>query len=75
MCGGPLLRKGSRGPLPQRWCSDACRREANRLRLAARRNREAFEARERFEALRELLMELAPDGLTDECPARRAVAA
>lgn len=65
-CGEPLFRKGRTGPPPEKWCSERCRHE-----FAARG---PAPDRVHYEALRALLDELAPLGLTNECPARRAAA-
>lgn len=63
-CGEPLLRKSKFGPPPQRWCSRHCRH------VATYHGTDLGHWTER-EALAELLQELAPYGLTDECPARK----
>lgn len=64
-CGTPLVRKGKHGPAPTKWCSGRCQSAARRYDSAAK---------DAFEALRALLDELAPLGLTSDCPAQRNLA-
>lgn len=49
---------------------EACRRAHSDYQRERRPRRYSAYA-ERFDHLRDLLIELAPDGLTDDCPARR----
>lgn len=67
-CGTTLVKRSRTGPPPLRWCAEKCRRRHYDEFLALRRE---IEERRRQEAIGALLDELAPDGLTDECPARR----